>query len=142
MKEARPHQHSRGFTLLEMLCVMTIVGLLSSLIAPRIGSSLAKIEKSSQIKEIEDQIRILPRRVRYIGKPFELPRDLQLGDIGDGKPALSLPPGWRIVSTPPLLISSAGACSRASVQIVSDDIGTTPRYEIAEIGCEIKAIQD
>jgi general secretion pathway protein G len=60
----RPHAALRGFTLLELLVVMVIVGLLASLVAPRyfeqIGKSNAKVARS-QIVALEkalDQYRL------------------------------------------------------------------------------------
>ena len=132
-----------GFTLLEMLFVMLIVGLLTSLMAPRLGGNLEHFEALSQRQELEDQFRQLPRRVRYAGKGVELPKDLSLKDIGDGNPALKLPDGWRLGFSPALLISSSGACSSSVLELVSDnDSSVTTRYDVAEISCEITIRQD
>ncbi len=127
-----------GFTLLEMLFVMLIVGLLTSLMAPRLGGNIEHFEALSQRKELEDQFRQLPRRVRYAGKRIELPKDLSLKDIGDGNPALKLPDGWTLGFSPALLISSNGACSSSVLELVSGtDASVTTRYDVAEISCEI-----
>ena len=127
-----------GFTLLEMLFVMLIVGLLTSLMAPRLGGNLDHFEALSQRKELEDQFRQLPRRVRYTGRGLELPRDLSLKDIGDGNPALRLPGDWKLAVSPVLLISSNGACSPSVLEFISDrDASVTTRYDVAEISCEI-----
>lgn len=117
---------------------MLIVGLLTSLIAPRLGGNLEHFEALSQRKELEDQFRQLPRRVRYAGKGIELPKDLSLKDIGDGNPAMKLPDGWKLLFSPALLISSNGACSSSEMELVSNnDASVTVRYDVAEISCEI-----
>ena len=87
MSGVRTERSAAGFTLLEVLFVVFIVGLLTSLLAPRIGASLSSFEAVSQRRLIEDQLLQLPRRVRYIGRGLELPRDQEKKDIGDGAPA-------------------------------------------------------
>ena len=127
-----------GFTLLEMLFVMFIVGLLTSLMAPRLGANLDHYEALSQRKELEDQFRQLPRRARYVGRDVQLPRDLAVADIGDGAPALTLPEGWHFEAKPALLISSSGACSASKVSLKSDtDPQAGATYSVAEISCEL-----
>lgn len=132
-----------GFTLLEILFVVFIVGLLTSLLAPRIGASLDSFEAASQRRLIEDQLRQLPRRVRYVGRGLELPRDLTKEDIGDGAPALRLPEGWAADMQPPLLVSPVGACSATVIRLTrADNPGASARYGVGEISCEIERLAD
>ena len=127
-----------GFTLLEMLFVMFIVGLLTSLMAPRLGANLDHFEALSQRKALEDQLRQLPRRTRYAGKKIELPKDLTLKDIGDGSPALLSSEGWTLSATPPLLISPSGSCSASVLELIfTKDPSVTTRYNVTELSCEI-----
>lgn len=127
-----------GFTLLEMLFVMFIIGLLTSLMAPRLGGNIDHFEALSQRKALEDQLRQLPRRARYAGRKIELPKDLVVADIGDGGPALSLVAGWSLRAEPPLLISPGGACSATVLELVSaSDASVTTRYSVADLSCEI-----
>lgn len=121
---------------------MFIVGLLTSLMAPRLGGNIDHFEALSQRKELEDQLRQLPRRIRYVGRKVELPKDLSEADIGDGGgPVLTLPAGWRLTASPPLLISPAGACSASVLQLATvRDASVTTRYQVAELSCEIAAL--
>jgi len=127
-----------GFTLLEMLFVMFIVGLLTSLMAPRLGANIDHFEALSQRKALEDQLRQLPRRTRYVSRKIELPKDLAEKDIGDGSPALLSEPGWTLKAEPPLLISSGGSCSASVLELISTkDPSVTTRYNVSEFTCEI-----
>ena len=129
-----------GFTLLEMLFVMFIVGLLTSLMAPRLGANIDHFEALSQRKALEDQLRQLPRRTRYASKKIELPKDLAVKDVGDGGPALLSAPGWTLKATPPLLISSNGSCSASVLELISTkDPSVTTRYSVSEFTCELTA---
>lgn len=143
MRELSMRRSAAGFTLLEILFVVFIVGLLTSLLAPRIGASLDSFEGVSQRRLIEDQLRQLPRRVRYAGRGLELPRDLKKKDIGDGAPALRLPDGWIIDVQPPLIISPVGACSATVINLTRvDNPGVSARYGVGEIDCEIERLAD
>ena len=127
--------------MLEMLFVMFIVGLLTSLMAPRLGGNIDHFEALSQRKALEDQLSQLSRRIRYVGKGVELPKDVSLADIGDGKPAVSLPEGWSLKAAPALLISPSGACSASELELVSaNDASVTTRYRVAELSCEISPL--
>ena len=106
---------------MEMLLVMLIVGLLSSLIAPRFGDRYARTERASQRQGIEDQLRQLPRRARLLGRPIQLPDALALADLGDGHPPITLPAGWHITFDPPLNIGPNGACTATTITLAMDD---------------------
>jgi len=134
----------QGFTLLELLLVLFIIGLLVALVGPRFGGYFEVYERHYQYREIEDGFRQLPRRARLASKSLVLPRDLSLTDLGDGMPPLALPEGWRLEITPPLLISPLGACSGARIDIFpASGEGTGVQeadrsYEVAELNCELK----
>ncbi len=128
----------RGFTLLEMLFVMFIISLMFGLVAPRFGAGLDRYELLSQRKDIEDQLRQLPRRVRLSARPLELPGDIKLADLGDGAPPLLVPPGWQLSFTPPMLISRNGACSASVAELIaSENIEASARYQVTELTCEL-----
>jgi general secretion pathway protein G len=67
-----PHRTSRGFTLLEMLVVMVIIGLLAGLVGPRL---FGKVD-SSKVQTAQTQIKMLRSAVGI----------LQL-DVGQAPPA-------------------------------------------------------
>jgi type II secretory pathway pseudopilin PulG len=134
--------HSEGFTLLEILFVLFISGLMIALVGPRIGGRIEAYEQNYQFQAIEDGLRQLPRRVRLMGKPLELPRDMALSDLGDGSPALTLPEGWRLTVAPPLRSSPLGACSGARISVTPVDTGEPRDYDVAELSCELDRSQD
>ncbi len=127
-----------GFTLLEMLFVLFVVGLLVSLTVPRFATGYQQREFLAQRADLEDQLRELPRRVRLSAHPLQLPSDLKLPDLGDGSAPLRLPPGWEIAFDPALQISLLGACSssRVSLKLLSDR-ALSAEYKLAPISCEL-----
>lgn len=129
---------TKGFSLLELLFVLFIVGLLVGLVAPRYGSTIDNYELNMQRQNIEDQLRQLPRRVRLVGRPIRLPDDAKEKDLGDGAPAFSISSGWRVEFSPPLMISRLGACSESTVRLTSDLLpGFSTTYKISELSCEL-----
>jgi prepilin-type N-terminal cleavage/methylation domain-containing protein len=133
-----PEQYSAGFTLIEMLFVLFIVGLLVGLTAPRFAARIDRYEIYSQRQDIEDQLRQMPRRVRSAAKTVELPADLSMSDLGDGEPVLSMPSGWTISFSPPLVVSRLGACSASEVLLQPVSMTeAAARYKIAELNCEL-----
>lgn len=127
-----------GFTLLELLFVLFVIGLMVGLIVPRFGPGLDRLQLLSQRQEIEDQLRRLPRRVRLTGRAIELPADLALANLGDGVPPLGLPAGWQLEFSPPLVISRLGACTASHVHLISElQASASMRYQVAELTCEL-----
>lgn len=130
-----------GFTLLEMLFVLFVVGLLVSLTVPRFAAGYQQRELLAQRSDIEDQLRELPRRVRLNAHPLQLPADLKLKDLGDGRAPLQLPAGWSVSFAPALEISLLGACSPAKITIShADSPALMARYQLSRLNCEISAL--
>lgn len=130
-----------GFTLLELLFVLFIVGLMVGLIAPRFGPRIDHMQLLSQRQDLEDQLRQLPRRVRLSGRNLELPKDLKMADLGDGAPVLKVPQGWGINFAPPLLIAANGACSAATLTMVFPAEEETPaKYSVSDLSCELSPL--
>jgi prepilin-type N-terminal cleavage/methylation domain-containing protein len=127
-----------GFTLLEMLFVMFVIGLLTGLVAPRFSSRIDQIEQRSQLLDIEDQLRQLPRRARLATRAVELPKDIDSKKLGDGRPVMLLPQRWSVKADPPLLVAANGACSRARLAIEYPESSRPPSYyDVAELSCEL-----
>ncbi|MBV6477092.1 MAG: hypothetical protein MOGDAGHF_02746 [Rhodocyclaceae bacterium] len=134
---------SAGFTLLEMLFVLFIIGLMAGLVGPRFGIQIERLERQSRAQEIEDQLHQLPRRARLAGQNLTLPKDLR-AELGDGLPVIFLPEGWTIQFEPPWLVAANGACSATQITLTppgGDGEEEAPRrYKVAELNCEIAPI--
>jgi prepilin-type N-terminal cleavage/methylation domain-containing protein len=132
----------RGFTLLEMLFVLVVVGLLVGLTVPRFAAGFAQRELIAQRADIEDQLRELPRRVRLNATPIVLPKDMGIKNFDDGLPSLHLPDGWEITFKPALEISMLGTCSASTLTLTqAQDPRMNAGYAIASLNCELSAVQ-
>ena len=121
-----------------MLFVLFIVGLLVGLTAPRLGAGIDRYRALSERQDVEDQLRMLPRRARLLARGLVLPSDEQIKDFGDGRPPLDLPDGWEIVFSPPLLVSPMGACNKSDVVLKPPAGEMLPsRYVLLDLTCEL-----
>ena len=75
-QEARPLNRQHGFTLLEMLVVMVIIGLLAGLVGPRI---FGKVD-SSKVQTTQIQIKMIESALQIMR--------LDVGTLPDGETAL------------------------------------------------------
>lgn len=133
------HRPVAGFTLLEIMFVLFVTGLLVGLTAPRFGPQIERFERHSQGKELEDQLRLLPRRVRLSGRPLELPKDMAVV-MADGEPALRLPQGWEVRFSPPLRVAMNGACSAATAYFLTTGEATPfATIKISDLTCELQS---
>lgn len=106
-----------GYTLLEMVVVMTILAMATAVAAPMGSRMIGAWSNATQVQDVLGQIEQLPSTVRDSGKP------LQAGPDGEPLP-VKLPQGWKLELHQPLHILANGACSSATATLV------TPRQQI------------
>ena len=103
----------RGFTLLEMIVVLAILGLATALVAPSALRGIDSWRRQAELDALLDQIRALPGKARASGRPIELrdetlkAKDAPLQVAGDW--VLSVPTPWRVAGN--------GVCDRGEVTI-------------------------
>ncbi|MDR1647329.1 MAG: prepilin-type N-terminal cleavage/methylation domain-containing protein [Zoogloeaceae bacterium] len=136
-----------GFTLLEVMVVLFISGLMIALTGPRFSTYLDAYRQQYALREIENGLLQLPRRVRLSGQALELPRDLGDTDLEDGAPPLVLPEGWQLTATPPLKISALGVCSGSRIVVQTPVVAETglpssTAYDIEALTCDLSAGKD
>ena len=89
----------RGFTLIEMLVVITIVALLAGLVTPTLYRLARRFEINAQREQITIEIAQLGYRAYLSGQPVALGQPAASGvqpSDASAKPPLNLPDGWRI----------------------------------------------
>ncbi|NYZ62249.1 prepilin-type N-terminal cleavage/methylation domain-containing protein [Luteimonas deserti] len=106
----RTRKPVRGYTLLEMLVVVAVLALATSLVAPAGYRMTQSWRESTRVDQVMQAMSALPLRARDLG------RDLQIPDPRDPvqRPPFELPEGWRIEMSTPLLVRANGACSEAA----------------------------
>ena len=144
---ARAGPSPGGFTLLELLLVIVLLGFLVSLILPRLDQLYLSFLFWLDQDRVEREIAALGGRAYLEGKALSLStwpppapgspaaaaRSTAAGTeplAGSGEPVkLALPEGWRVVVDPPILFRPDGACSGGEVVIEAGEVRRSFRLE-------------
>ncbi|HEY9101394.1 prepilin-type N-terminal cleavage/methylation domain-containing protein [Chitinimonas sp.] len=125
-----------GFTLLEMLVVLTILTLLMSFVGPNFLGQLETSGDRFATDQFRSQLVQLPRWARLLGQPIkvdEISDNWQLGN----EELLTLPPGWGAKFEPALAISTSQVCTSSTVTVfkAKGELATT--FLIEGPGCTV-----
>jgi general secretion pathway protein G len=155
---------NRGFTLLEMMVVLAIVGLAAALVAPRVFRSVDAVTDGLATAAVADQLRQLPRRVRLLGRELDVTNASLQVKLVDGELPLELQPELRVTVTKPFSIAGSGVCTAGALvlsRVATDGEGVAPApapsgsaadanvtppgavlagYEVSAPLCEVKLI--
>lgn len=100
----------KGFTLIEMMAVMVILGLLSSVVLPSFERWFTSTQDSTLIIKVSNRLQKLAIRAVLLEQDFELNQSSTRETLADGFPALDLPDGWFFESDEKLFIWKSGMC--------------------------------
>jgi prepilin-type N-terminal cleavage/methylation domain-containing protein len=102
-----------GFTLLEMIVVLAILGLATALVAPSAIRGIDSWRRQAELDSLRDQVRALPGNARASGKAIVL-SDATLG----GKdPPLRIAGDWTLGVPTPWQVNANGVCAGGRITI-------------------------
>lgn len=104
---------ARGFTLLEMIVVLAILGLATALVAPSALRGIDSWRRQAQVDALLDQIRALPGRARAQGRAIALSD----ASLAGAQPPLVVAPEWRLRVPTPWRVSAAGVCEGGELEL-------------------------
>ena len=116
----------RGFTLLEVLVVLTLIGLLSALVMPNLQKLVGSVERATRRDGLVADIAGLSYRAFALGQGFELSNAKAGQLLVDGNPVLVPPAGWRVDVEAPVSYSFNGFCSGGRLKLISPDGNVEP----------------
>ena len=103
----------RGFTLLEMIVVLAILGLATALVAPAALRGIDSWRRQSELDSLLDQIRALPGNARASGRP------ILLSDAALKAKAtpLHVAADWTLSVPTPWKVGANGVCEGGTIAI-------------------------
>lgn len=115
-------REARGFTLLELLVVMTVVGLVAAMVGPNLQKMVGAVDRSTRRDGLVADIGSLGYRAFVLGQSFELSERGMARILNDGSPVLAVPSGWRVQVAAPIQFGFNGICSGGRVDLISPDL--------------------
>jgi prepilin-type N-terminal cleavage/methylation domain-containing protein len=125
-----------GFTLIEIVVAIAIVGLALSFVLPRLSGLLDRLGSSTRQQEFEDRLAAMGSEARRTGRTVLL-RSIEPQRKPGTKPAIELPIDWSLVVDPPITFSYDGICSGGTVRLSFP--GGERQYQLVAPYCRVEA---
>jgi type II secretory pathway pseudopilin PulG len=93
----------------ELLIVLTLIGLVSSLALPRLGRMYDAVVFNFEQDDVIEQLAGLNHRVRHLGREMTLTQFPPKNDR-DAAILLELPDGWQLLTDEPIVYRGNGVC--------------------------------
>ena len=117
----------RGFSLLELIVVVALLGLLATLALPNLQRIYASAQRSTERDLILKQLGALPRlallqRRDYVVHSTDATAESSSEGPSHAEPyPLDMPEGWRLVFDRPLVVRASGVCLGAELTLSHPD---------------------
>src|SRR5689334_21606241 len=110
-----------GFTLLEILLVLSLTAMMAAIAIPRIAGTIDQITAHGEFLKFQQQVLDLRRQSFHEGQGLRLVSTGDFIDDDTADPPLArvvLGDGWSYQLSQPVDIDAAGACTAADVDLI------------------------
>lgn len=121
----------RGFTLLELVVVLAILGLVAALAAPALLRGIDSWQRKAQLDALVEQVRGLPAHARQHGRALRIDDAL----LASADSPLAPGPGWTLAAPVPWTVRPSGVCDAGELE-VGQAGGRTARLRVQAPFCE------
>lgn len=119
-----PLLYSRGFTLLELMVVLVLMGLLASVVLPRMSKLYDRTQAAFELEDIRLALARIPLQAFTANVRYELTK---LPSDTNQSLTISLPDGWTIQAASPVIYQANGICLGGDLVAAYGDV----KYEFA-----------
>ena len=109
--ERMPRMRHGGFTLLEMIVVLAILGLAAALVGPSMVKSIDTWRRKAAMDVLLDQLRALPGNARNTGKPITISD----ATLASAAAPLRIDADWTLRAPEPWSVGANGVCQGGEV---------------------------
>lgn len=110
-----------GFSLMEMMAVLVLIGLISSVVVPNFNKWFESTEDQVSAAKILTEVQNLLIRAALLEQDFLLNEESYKESLADKRPALILPDGWKISDNQFLNVWRSGLCEDSILSFEKKD---------------------
>jgi prepilin-type N-terminal cleavage/methylation domain-containing protein len=115
-RSAISHRVDQGFTLIELVVALAIVGLGLTFVLPRMMGWVDRLAFSARQQQFEDALAELGSRARHSGRSVVL-RSTDLAPNSNEPSPIELPSSWLLIVEPPIAFRYDGVCTGGKVRL-------------------------
>ena len=116
MRLASSPRADEGFTLIELIVALAVVGLMLAFTLPRVAGWLDRLGFSAGQQRLEESLAELPEQARRSGHTIFL-RSSDRGTDAANTAAIELPRGWTLTVDPAIVFRYDGLCTGGTVRL-------------------------
>jgi prepilin-type N-terminal cleavage/methylation domain-containing protein len=105
-----------GFTLIELVVALAVVGLILTVTLPRMSGWLDRFGFASKEQRVHDSLAGLTETARRAGRTVYLRSSDKSANSSDSA-AVELPSGWTLTVEPPIIFRYDGVCTGGTARV-------------------------
>ena len=153
-RSSAPRRAPAGFSLLELMVVLSLLGLIAALAAPNLQRLYGSLTRATERDYILDQIADLGAEALLRGRDYVVLGSVDTGEeAGEGAEEgavvlvppvgyeaypLEVPAGWRVRLEQPIFVHANGVCLGGAVTLLHEE-STPIRLELRPPFCRVDA---